>query len=250
MATFAVILPAAGQSSRFQYKNKKKPFVDLSGRAVWIRAAEVFANRKDIIQTLVVISPDDREFFLDKFGPTLAFMGIQVVQGGKERYSSIANALSEVRSEADHIAIHDAVRPCIANEWIDLVFTEATKTGAAILGIPIHDTLKRGNEKNQITETVSREQLWAAQTPQVFRKDLLVKAYQNRGPLPLTDDAQLMESMGHDVSLVLGSPLNLKITTAEDLKLAEAALKVLPRPQTNRPLHPFSDDQSGNDLFR
>ena len=77
-----------------------------------------------------------------------------------------------------------------------------------------------------------------------------MKAYQNRGTLPVTDDAQLMESMGHDVSLVRGSPLNLKITTAEDLKLAEAALKVLPRPQTNRPLHPFADDQSGNDLFR
>jgi len=102
-------------------------------------------------------------------------------------------------------------------------------------------TLKRVGKDNKIIETVDRQDLWEAQTPQVFRRQLLLDAYAKRGDLDATDEAQLVERIGHPVTVVLGSPLNLKITTKEDQRLAEQALKALPKPKLG-PLHPFADD--------
>ena len=118
------------------------------------------------------------------------------------------------------VAVHDAARPCIANEWITSVFEAAEKSGAAILAIPVSSTLKRV-ANNTISETVSREGLWEAQTPQVFRRKLLMEAYAKRGGFVATDDAQLVERIGQPVTVVPGSPINLKINTREDLRLAE-----------------------------
>ena len=99
MAKFAVILPAAGKSSRFSAKNKKKPFMDLKGRAIWLRAAEHFVNRDDVVQTLIVIAPEDLDAFKEKFAPNLAFMNIEIVTGGAERFDSVRNALARVRAD-------------------------------------------------------------------------------------------------------------------------------------------------------
>ncbi|MFH1924670.1 MAG: 2-C-methyl-D-erythritol 4-phosphate cytidylyltransferase, partial [Planctomycetota bacterium] len=101
MAKFAVILPAAGRSSRFHDKHYKKPFAPLGGRAVWLHAAERFLNRDDVVQTIVVISPDDREQFNFKFSSNVAIMGIDVVEGGAERSDSVENALARVKPEAE-----------------------------------------------------------------------------------------------------------------------------------------------------
>jgi 2-C-methyl-D-erythritol 4-phosphate cytidylyltransferase len=103
-------------------------------------------------------------------------------------------------------------------------------------------TLKRVGKDMAIAETVSRTALWEAQTPQVFRRDLLVDAYAKRGNFQSTDDAQLLERLGKPVTIVPGSPINLKITTREDLRLAEQALKALPKPKILGPAHPFADD--------
>src|SRR5437762_1644073 len=132
MAKFAIILPAAGQSSRFRDK-EKKPFANLDGRAVWLRSAELFITRTDVCQTMVVISPEDVETFRRKFAPNLAFMNVQMVEGGKERFDSVANALKTVAADADFVAIHDAVRPCVTAEQIEAVFQGAAQHGAAIL---------------------------------------------------------------------------------------------------------------------
>ncbi|HEY2882203.1 MAG TPA: IspD/TarI family cytidylyltransferase, partial [Pirellulales bacterium] len=175
MATFAVILAAAGQSSRFNDKNYKKPFAPLDGRPVWLHSAEKFLARKDVTQSILVISPDDREYFLSKFAANAAILGIEVIDGGEERSDSVQKALERVNPEIDFVAIHDAARPCIVDEWISAVFTAAEKSGAAIPAIPVGGTLKRAANQT-IVETVSREGLWEAQTPQVFRRDLLVKA--------------------------------------------------------------------------
>ena len=241
MATFAVILPAAGKSSRFHDKHYKKPFAPLEDRAVWLHAAERFLNRDDVKQTIVVIAPDDREEFFSKFGANVAILGIDVVDGGAERVDSVANALARVKDGIDYIAVHDAARPCLANEWIDSVFNAAQKTGAAILACPMASTLKKVGADHTIQETVSRQDLWEAQTPQVFRRDLLEKAYARRGSLRATDDAQLVEQLGHKVTVVPGSPINLKITTREDLRFAAHALKALPKPKIFGPAHPFAD---------
>ncbi|MBA3481427.1 MAG: 2-C-methyl-D-erythritol 4-phosphate cytidylyltransferase [Pirellulales bacterium] len=250
MSTFAVILPAAGRSSRFRDPHYKKPFAVLGGRAVWLHSAERFLNRRDVKQVIVIVAEEDREEFGRKFGANLAIMGVDVCTGGKERADSIQNALAKVRDDVDFIAVHDAARPCLAEKWIDQVFASAETTGAAILAVPISATLKRSTKGGAagavIAETVDRSGLWEAQTPQVFRRDLLNKAYAARAGASPTDDAQLVERLGVPVTLVEGSPMNLKITTKDDLRLAEQILKVLPKAKLDNISHPFADD----DLWR
>src|SRR5215470_19610517 len=142
MAKFAVILPAAGKSSRFRDK-EKKPFANLDGRAVWLRTVEQFITRSDVAQCIIVVSPDDQEMFRRRYGANLAFMNVQIADGGPERFESVANALALVKPEVDFVAVHDAVRPCLTEEMINAVFAKAEKTGAALLATPIVETVKR-----------------------------------------------------------------------------------------------------------
>ncbi len=246
MARFAVILPAAGRSTRFSAQRRKKPFVELKGRPVWVRTAEHFVNRDDVAQTIIVVSPDDLDWFKEKFRPNLAFMEIEIVTGGDTRADSVENALERVHAEIDFIAVHDAARPLLTAKWISDVFDAAKTSDAAIPGIPVTSTLKRveavKNKGNQIVETVSREGLWQAQTPQVFRRDLLIEAYSKRGDFSPTDEASLVEKFGHPVMVVPGSPMNLKITTPEDFEMAKALLDALPKDNLFNPLHPFADE--------
>jgi 2-C-methyl-D-erythritol 4-phosphate cytidylyltransferase len=241
VSRFAIILPAAGKSSRFRDAHYKKPFAPLENRPVWLHSAERFVNRDDVKQVLVVIAPEDKDHFYSKFGANVAILGIDVVEGGSERSDSVQRALERVKENIDFIAIHDAARPCLADEWIDRVFAAAEKTGAAMLAIPVTATLKRVGKDQTIEDTVSREGLWEAQTPQVFRRDLLLKAYANRGQPPATDDAQLVERIGHKVTVVAGSPINIKITSKEDLHIAAHLLKAMPKPKTLGPIHPFDE---------
>ncbi len=242
MAKFAVILPAAGRSSRFAGAARKKVFADLQGRPVWLRSAERFVNRDDVIQTLVVIAADDEEWFREKFRPNLAFLDVEIVIGGGERADSVENALARVKPEADFVAVHDAARPLIAKEWIGNVFHAAETYGAAILATPVTSTVKRVIDQTRILETVPRADLWAAQTPQVARREWLLAAYAKRGTFQPTDEAQLLERAGYQVHVVPGSPLNFKITAAEDLKMAEACLDLLPKERIAGLLHPFADE--------
>ncbi len=242
MSHFAVILLAAGQSRRFHDKAYKKPFAPLGGRAVWLHSAERFMNRADVKQLIVVIAAEDKELFDMKFGANVAILGVQVVFGGAERVDSVQKALEQIKEGIDFIAVHDAARPCIVDLWIDDVFAAAERDGAAILATSVQATLKKVDPQKRITATVDREGLWEAQTPQVFRRDLLVQAYAKRGREAVTDDAQLVERLGHKVTVVPCSPLNLKITTRDDLKLAEQVLKVLPKPKLGGFQHPFADD--------
>jgi 2-C-methyl-D-erythritol 4-phosphate cytidylyltransferase len=242
VAKFAVILAAAGASSRFHDKNYKKPFAPLANKPVWLHSVEKFVSRNDVKQTLVVISKEDREYFQFKFGANVAILGIDVVEGGDSRAESVAKALGRVKPDIEFVCVHDAARPCLAEEWIDKVFEAGQKSGAAILAIPVSNTLKRVGPNHQVQETVSREGLWEAQTPQVFARQLLLEAHAKRGDFPATDDSQLVERIGHAVTVVPGSAINLKIATREDLRLAEQALKALPKPKLAGPGHPFADD--------
>jgi 2-C-methyl-D-erythritol 4-phosphate cytidylyltransferase len=242
VAKFAVILPAAGKSSRFRDQHYKKVFAPLDGRAVWLHSAERFVNRDDVKQVILVISPEDLEHFREKYGANAAMLGIEVVTGGRRRSDSVAAALARVSADVDFVAVHDAARPCICDEWIDRLFAEAEKKDAVMFAIPVAGTLKRVGANMEIAETVSRENLWEAQTPQVFRRQLLLDAYAHAGEADVTDDAQLVEQLGKTVTIVRGSPINLKIATKEDLRLAEKALKALPKPKLTGPAHPFADD--------
>ncbi|MEM8678454.1 MAG: 2-C-methyl-D-erythritol 4-phosphate cytidylyltransferase [Planctomycetota bacterium] len=241
MPSYAVILAAAGKSQRFNDQHYKKPFIHLGDRSVWLHAADRFTNRQDVAQTIIVIAEEDQEFFAMKFGANLAIMGIEVTHGGAERCDSIEAGLAKVRPDVEFVAVHDAARPCLADAWIDQVFAAAAEHGAALLATPVVGTLKRSTDGTSVSETVSRQQLWEAQTPQVFRRELLVEAYAQRAGYAATDDAELVERLGHAVTLVPGSRLNLKITTREDLKLAAGALAALPKPKLGRPGNPLDD---------
>jgi 2-C-methyl-D-erythritol 4-phosphate cytidylyltransferase len=246
MPSFGVILAAAGQSSRFQDANYKKPFAPLAGRAVWLHSAERFLERDDVKQVVIVVAPEDRDAFVEKFGANLAFMGVTLATGGAHRADSVRNGLEKFKPEIDMVAIHDAARPCIAPAWIDRVFEAGARTGAAILATPVVSTLKRVGPDGTIQGTVDRTDLWEAQTPQVFARALLEKAYATRAGEQPTDEAQLVESLGQKVTVVAGSPINLKITSRDDLRLAEQALKALPKPNLTGPAHPFA----GDDVWR
>ena len=244
MPTVAVIVPAAGQSSRFGGL-EKKPFASLDGRPVWQRSAELFWTRDDVFKLYLVISPDDREEFRGRFAHMIAFANAEIVDGGAERFDSVANALARIPESVDLVAVHDAVRPLGTSALVDAVFAMAAKTGAAMLAIPVADTLKRVDPAtNQITDTVPRAGLWQAQTPQVFRRDWLVEAYARRADFSgsITDDAQLIEALGRAVTVVPGSPTNFKITTKEDLALAEVIVKSRVVKPSDKPSVGFTEE--------
>ena len=229
MAKFSVIIPAAGKGERFEGR-EKKTFAKVDGRPVFLRTIEQFINRPDVCQTILVVAPEDVESTKSLYGANIAFLGVKFVEGGSERFDSVSAALAVVADEAEYIAVHDAVRPCVTSEMIDAVFAEAQKSGASVLGAPIVGTIKRAGDSMVIDETVSRDGLFEAQTPQVFRRDILLKAYKkaDEAARAATDDAQVVELSGHPVTLVRSDPTNIKITTKADVTLAKAILKARP----------------------
>jgi len=224
MPTFAVIIAAAGKSVRFCGATKKI-FCRIVDKPVWQYSAELFASHPLVRQLIIVIAPEDRDSFQrdclqgDRFP-------LELVDGGTERFESIENGLKVVQENIDFVAIHDAARPCLRREQIDRVFQIAIQSGAAILAAPVVATLKRGNDHQQIVETVPRQDLWEAQTPQVFRRDWIVEGFAKRTEDDITDDAQLLEKINHPVSIVSSDQSNIKITTQNDLYLTELWLKI------------------------
>ena len=223
--TFALILAAAGRSSRFSHEGSsdpavKKTFAHLGGKPVWLRCAEKFASRDDVIQIIVVVGPDDMAWFRKYYMSEINRMLLLVVQGGENRVDSVRNALVSVTTKADFVVVHDAARPCVTEHEIDVVFRAAKKHGAALLAAPVVGTIKKVAEE-YVEATVPREHLWEAQTPQVFRRELLLEAYQQKIKDIPTDDAQLVERLGHPVYIVPADHGNIKITTQADLVLAK-----------------------------
>jgi 2-C-methyl-D-erythritol 4-phosphate cytidylyltransferase len=243
--SFAVILPAAGKSSRFGDPKQKKIYCELDGRAVWLRAVEPFVNRDDVTQIILAIATEDRELFERRYRANVAFMNIKVIDGGAERSDTVARALECLSPECDYVAIHDAARPCLSQELVDAVFDAGRTHGAALLAVRVADTVKQVDNDRFTTGTLPREQLYLAQTPQVFRRDLILSAYAERSRIAaaITDDCQLIEALGQRCAVVEGSPLNIKITTHIDLKLAAAILPLLEKPRSEASAHPFSDEQ-------
>ncbi len=240
----AVLLPAAGASHRFKGK-KKKQFTDIDGRAVFLRTIELFADRDDVFQMVMAIPAEDEELFRIKWGDSIGFHGVKVIIGDAERYETVGKLLAEVKDDANLIALHDAVRPCVTKPQIDAVFKAAAETGAAILAHRLVGTIKKASPDGAIAETIDRTQLWEAQTPQVFKPDIIRKAYENRAKIDadITDDAQLVEALGTSVKLVENTGSNIKVTTGEDIAIAGAILKARPKPKPKGPAGPWAGEQ-------
>jgi 2-C-methyl-D-erythritol 4-phosphate cytidylyltransferase len=239
-----VIICAAGASSRFGGK-RKKPLVDVDGRAVFLRSVEIFSSREDVKQILLAIAPEDEELVNIKWGPNLKFFNVKICFGGTERFDTVQKGLELIKDDIELIAVHDAVRCCVKEKWIDEVIAEAAKTGAAILACPVVATLKEAKDK-VIIQTVDRAGLYEAQTPQVFETSLLKKAYANLKNLDknkISDDSQLVEAIGEKVSIVETDSSNIKITHKADLAIAEAILKSRPKPVPKGLIGPYIEAQ-------
>jgi 2-C-methyl-D-erythritol 4-phosphate cytidylyltransferase len=240
----AVIICAAGASSRFGGK-RKKPFVDVGGRAAFLRSVELFSDRDDVKQILLAISPEDEELVNVKWGPNLKFFNVKTFFGGAERFDTVEKGLELVKETIDLIAVHDAVRCCVTKKWIDEAIAKAAKTSAAILACPVTATVKEAKD-NAIIKTVDREGLYEAQTPQVFKAELLKKAYSNLKNLDkskISDDSQLIEALGQKVSIVETDSSNIKITHKADIGIAEAILKSRPKAKPKGPAGPYIEAQ-------
>jgi 2-C-methyl-D-erythritol 4-phosphate cytidylyltransferase len=259
----AVIIPAAGSSRRYGEGDplggdagaRSKLDEDLGGRPVLHRTVELFTKVPEV-STIIVAGPADEEAFNQfrlRHADKLGLLGVRLCRGGKDhRYETVANALREIPDgEPDgctHVAIHDAARPCASEELIERVLRAAERHGAVIPGIDVPDTLKRVSAERlaeapdplaailgsagtsaaavrAVEGTVDRAGLVAVQTPQVFRLDLIRRAYAQTD-LSSTDDAQLVERLGERVVVVEGDPSNIKITRPRDLLLARLILGV------------------------
>ena len=242
--TVAAIICAAGPGTRFGGK-KKKQFADVGGRAVFLRSIELFADRKEVKQVLLAIAPDDEEIVEIKWGPNLKFFGVKIFLGGDQRFDTVNNGLELVKDDIDLVAVHDACRCCVTEKMIDKVIAAAAKTGAAIPACPVTATIKQAKDET-IVKTVDRSDLHEAQTPQIFDTKLLRKAYANLENLEkstISDDAQLVEALGENVTTVEADSSNIKITRQSDIAIANAIIKWRAKLAVKGPIGPYSEAQ-------
>ncbi|OHB77031.1 MAG: 2-C-methyl-D-erythritol 4-phosphate cytidylyltransferase [Planctomycetes bacterium RBG_16_55_9] len=239
-----VIICAAGAGTRFG-GTRKKAFVDVAGRAVFLRSVEHFADRGDVKQVLLGIAVEDEELLSVKWGPNLKFFNVQIFTGGAERFDTVINGLELIKDGIELVAVHDACRCCVTREIIDATFAAAAKSGAAVPACPVTATIKQVKD-GTIEQTVSRAGLYEAQTPQVFAVELLKRAYGNLKKLDkskISDDSQLVEALGHKVSIVEADSSNIKITRKSDIAVAEAILKSRPKIAPEGPIGPYIEAQ-------
>ena len=224
MYVSAIVL-AAGRGERFKSSIPKSLAV-IKSKPALIYSLKTFQRLPCIKEIIVVVNALNksgvagkiRKFGIDKVS--------RLVLGGRRRQDSVANALKAVSVRADLILIHDAVRPFIAKDRVCAAIRAARLGGAAIVGVPVKPTIKSVKVSRcqgvKVEKTLERNKLWEIQTPQVFKRDLIIKAYKKFGKIDVTDDAMLVEKLGAQVKVILGSYENIKITTPEDLILAQA----------------------------
>ena len=216
----AAIIVAAGSSRRM--KGIDKLLEPLGGRPVVAHSLDAFARHPGIDEIVVVVSESNREAIAE-LADSVAGGRTAVVLGGRRRRDSVLNGLQALTAACEYVVVHDAARPFVDAAMIDAAVAGAREVGAALCAIPVSDTVKRAEPSGRVSSTVTREGLWLAQTPQAFRRDLLLRAHETID-LDVTDDAALIELLGEPVKLVMGSRRNIKVTLPEDLALAEALL--------------------------
>ncbi len=223
------IVAAAGMGKRAQLGYNKN-YASLCGIPVLIRNLSQLSRVPGLGTVVVAVAPQELEAareLLRKWQES-AFPGLdwQVVAGGRERQDSVASALAALPPNAHWVAVHDGARPFAGPELFERVLKAARKSGAAIAAVPCKDTIKSSDNGHDVEKTLERSRLWAVQTPQVFARDVLEKAFSQAASchLSVTDDASMVEAMGHPVTLVEGSYRNFKITTPDDFVRAEALL--------------------------
>lgn len=227
MPGVSLVVPAAGLGARMG-ASERKPYIHLRGQPIVFRTLARFAELDEIREIVLVVHPDDVESVQQQHGPALKQLKVSTVcAGGRERQDSVYNGLRHTSPECDVVLIQDAVRPIISGDLIRRTIAAVRRHGAAIVAAPVKETVKEVDDEGRIVATRPREGLWLAQTPQGFRRDLILAAHeavQAQG-MAITDDAQAVEAFGAPVYVVPGGYDNLKITTPEDLLIAEALIE-------------------------
>ncbi len=237
------IVLAAGKGARFRSRIPK-PLLEVERRPIIIRCLGILSLNPSIKEIIVVANPSNRDGIKDRIHRYHINKVKVVVLGGRERKDSVVCGLEAVSADARFVLIHDAARPFIDKRSVAAVIKEAQKTKAAILAVPVKATIKTvvsrpllggsaslrswslaDGYKHIVKKTLDRKELWEVQTPQVFEKKLILEAYKRFGHCRVTDDAMLVEKLGAEVSVVRGSYDNIKITTPEDLIIAQAIAK-------------------------
>ncbi len=221
----SAIILAAGKGKRMNNAVRKQ-YLHIAGQPVLTHTLNAIDACKSIDKIFLVVPMEDFEFCKDNIISNCKLSKkVRLIPGGTKRQESVYNGIKAASDKSRIIIIHDGVRPFVLHEQIDACIAGAEEFGACILGIPVYDTLKKSNG-SWISKTLTRKNVWLAQTPQVFQAPIIKKAYENamRHNLAGTDDASLVEILGHKVKILNGSKYNIKITNKEDLKLAEAII--------------------------
>ncbi len=233
----SAIIPAAGNSTRMALGGRSKQFLDLLGMPAFLHTLHAFEQARRIHEIIVV----GREEDIPDMESCIRAQGLQkvkaIVPGGATRQESVAAGMAEISSEAEYLAIHDGARPLISPALIDFVVEDAETHRASALGVPVKDTIKVVDGQGFVVDTPKRDTLWAVQTPQVFERALYQEAMDTarKQQADYTDDCQLIERFGVLVHLCLGDYHNLKLTTPEDIVLAEAILQGLQKKREENP---------------
>jgi 2-C-methyl-D-erythritol 4-phosphate cytidylyltransferase len=232
MSRIAAILPAAGMGTRMGAETPKQ-FLELGGVPLVIFTLQRLAACSAITHFYIATLPEEIAALELRASKEKLGRPVRVLRGGTTRQESVARALEEVPADTEIVLVHDAVRPFVTREQVERVIAEARKCGAAILGIPATDTIKEVKRVSQpedvalITATIRRERIVLAQTPQAFRYALLREVFASaaKDGATASDEASLVERLGHDVHVVHGSDRNIKITRPADLELARFYLQ-------------------------
>lgn len=219
------VIPAAGLGVRLG--GTKKVFLPLAGRSLLAHTLSAIACCPTIHRIIVVVPPGDEvRCQREVLGTVSLSSPVVVVPGGESRQDSVYRGLQEA-GDADLVLVHDGARPCAEGRLVGAVLEAAAAWGAAVAAVPMVDTVKVVDGEGWVVETLPRERLWAIQTPQAFRAELLRQAHEaaRAAGVVATDDAGLVERLGEKVRVVPGSSENIKVTTADDLILAEAILR-------------------------
>jgi len=218
-----IVIPAAGRGKRMG-RNINKQFILLNGKPILIHTLEKFLGIPWIGE-IVIVSQADEVSIVEQLLEQYQLDGIKaIVPGGAERQDSIYNGLAHLTT--DYVMVHDGARPFLKKKHLELLWMTVQTKGTAVLGVPVKDTIKIVDQEGIIRDTPNRKSLWAVQTPQAFRLSTLIEAYEKaKNDFFLgTDDASLVERLGIEVTVVKGDYHNIKITTPEDLILAENIL--------------------------
>lgn len=223
----SVIIAAAGMSNRMGSKINKQ-FIAIGGKPILAHTIEKFEKSRYIDEIILVAKEEEIEYCRKEIVRKYKFKKVaNIIRGGKERQDSVYNGILALNEKSDIVLTHDGARPFVKLENIEDGIKGVEKYGACVIGVPVTDTIKVVGEDNNINNTPKRSLLWAAQTPQCFFKDILIKGYEKAisdGFLG-TDDSSIVERIGYDVKMIMGSYENIKITTPEDLILGESLIK-------------------------